>query len=41
MSADWSYFWGTSGNRSSLDEPKSDTVSGDDEVVEPDQGNGM
>ncbi|OJJ02428.1 hypothetical protein ASPVEDRAFT_133373 [Aspergillus versicolor CBS 583.65] len=39
MSADWSYFWGTSGNRSSLDEPKSDTVSGDDEVVEPDQGN--
>ncbi|KAL4783151.1 hypothetical protein BJX76DRAFT_358287 [Aspergillus varians] len=39
MSADWSYLWGTSGNRSSLDEPKPDPASGDDEVVEPDQGN--
>ncbi|KAL4912774.1 hypothetical protein BDW62DRAFT_216041 [Aspergillus aurantiobrunneus] len=38
MSADWSYFWGTSGNRSSIDEPKPDPSSGDEEV-EPDQGN--
>ncbi|KAL2864154.1 OSBP family protein [Aspergillus lucknowensis] len=39
MSADWSYFWGTSGPRSSIDEPKTDPGSGEDEVVEPDQGN--
>ncbi|KAI9370442.1 hypothetical protein BJX61DRAFT_91221 [Aspergillus egyptiacus] len=39
MSADWSYLWGTSGNRSSTDEPKHEPGSGDEEVVEPDQGN--
>ncbi|KAF9884310.1 hypothetical protein FE257_001888 [Aspergillus nanangensis] len=48
MSADWGSFFhtsgttgtaGTTGNRSSLDEPKSEGASGDDEVVEPDQGN--
>ncbi|KAL4811020.1 hypothetical protein BDV18DRAFT_155630 [Aspergillus unguis] len=39
MSADWSYFWGGSGNRSSIDEAKHpDPASGEDEV-EPDQGN--
>ncbi|KAL2823687.1 hypothetical protein BDW59DRAFT_173331 [Aspergillus cavernicola] len=39
MSADWGYLWGTAGNRSSIDDPKHDTGSGEDEVVEPDQGN--
>ncbi|KAL4930010.1 OSBP family protein [Aspergillus undulatus] len=39
MSADWSYFFGGSGNRSSIDEPKADPASGDEEVVEPDHGN--
>jgi hypothetical protein len=41
MSADWSYLWGSSGNRSSTEDPKTDPGSGEDEVVEPDQGNGM
>ncbi|KAK1148972.1 Oxysterol-binding protein OBPa [Aspergillus melleus] len=39
MSADWGSFFNSSGTRSSLDEPKTGSVSGDDEVVEPDQGN--
>ncbi|KAL4869280.1 hypothetical protein BDV12DRAFT_168242 [Aspergillus spectabilis] len=39
MSADWSYLWGASGNRSSTEDPKHDPASGEDEVVEPDQGN--
>jgi hypothetical protein len=39
MSADWSYLWGSSGNRSSTEDPKTDPGSGEDEVVEPDQGN--
>ncbi|KAG2411895.1 hypothetical protein HFD88_009451 [Aspergillus terreus] len=39
MSADWGSFFGISGTRSSLDEPKPETASGDDEVVEPDHGN--
>ncbi|KAL2857093.1 hypothetical protein BJY01DRAFT_231139 [Aspergillus pseudoustus] len=39
MSADWSYLWGSSGNRSSTEDPKTDPASGEDEVVEPDQGN--
>ncbi|PWY91175.1 oxysterol binding protein [Aspergillus heteromorphus CBS 117.55] len=38
MSADWGSFFHSSGNRSH-DENKADPVSGDDEVVEPDQGN--
>lgn len=41
MSADWGSFFNP-GARSSIDEPKNDAVgtSGDDEVVEADQGNG-
>lgn len=39
MSADWGSFFHVSGNRSH-DEPKAEPVSGDDEIVEPDQGNG-
>ncbi|GLA53638.1 hypothetical protein AnigIFM63604_010937 [Aspergillus niger] len=39
MSADWGSFFHVSGNRSSHDEPKAEPVSGDDEIVEPDQGN--
>ncbi|GAA85462.1 oxysterol binding protein [Aspergillus luchuensis IFO 4308] len=38
MSADWGSFFHVSGNRSH-DEPKAEPVSGDDEIVEPDQGN--
>lgn len=44
MAANWgSTFFNAAGTRSSLDEPpKSDPVSGgEDEVVEPDQGNGL
>ncbi|KAE8148317.1 hypothetical protein BDV25DRAFT_158518 [Aspergillus avenaceus] len=37
MSADWGSFFNMSGNRSSTDEPN--VTGGDDEVVEPDQGN--
>ena len=40
MSADWGSFFHVSGNRSSHDEPKAEPVSGDDEIVEPDQGGG-
>ncbi|PKY06444.1 Oxysterol-binding protein [Aspergillus campestris IBT 28561] len=42
MSADWGSFFNITGARSSLDEPSRDKVentSGDDELVEPDQGN--
>lgn len=39
MSADWGSFF-HSGSRSSHEEPKPENVSGDDEIVEPDQGNG-
>ncbi|RAH77023.1 oxysterol binding protein [Aspergillus japonicus CBS 114.51] len=38
MSADWGSFF-HSGSRSSHEEPKPENVSGDDEIVEPDQGN--
>lgn len=48
MSSDWgSWFYssGTGGGnppvRSSLESNRSDVHSGDDEVVEPDQGNGI
>ncbi|KKK21088.1 oxysterol-binding protein [Aspergillus rambellii] len=39
MSADWGSFFNASGNRSSVDESKHDSGSGEDEIVEPDQGN--
>jgi hypothetical protein len=42
MSADWgSFFHLSSGTRSSMDESKPEAGSGEDEVVEPEQGNGM
>ena len=35
-------FFNTPGNRSSIDDPsKIEPVSGEDEIVEPDQGNGL
>jgi hypothetical protein len=41
MSADWSYFWGNSGNRSSTDDPRHPNPASEDDEIEPDQGNGM
>lgn len=42
MSSDWGSWLYSSGTRSSLDDPnRSDVHSGEDETVEPDQGNGM
>ncbi|KAL4820576.1 hypothetical protein BDW67DRAFT_172755 [Aspergillus spinulosporus] len=39
MSADWSYFWGNSGNRSSTDDPRHPNPASEDDEIEPDQGN--